>query len=284
MPDQGALDGYQVFVDMDLYDRARLGGEPRRRGQRGRGRGLRHGHGERGVDQAVGAVAREVPLGSGENGPGVRVVGGAVRGVVADEPQDTADARVACGRGHHVHVHRGPGPRLGDRRETAPQGLQRGQFRGDVRRLLVQGALQRHPHPAEDLRRLPEGEGAAEALRQMVVGVDEARHQDMPGQPDGGQGRVRTDDPLDRAHVAEHAVPHDHRVQLQRALGGQRHIGDQQQRVTAEPVGGQAGHAAPLFERGEARKVRHGRPDRAHRPARRWRCPRCAAPDDGRRR
>ena len=86
---------------------------------------------------------------------------------------------------------RRPGPGVRDGGETTAQRLQRRELRGGAHLLLGEGALERLPHPAEDLRRLAERVGRAERLGEVVVGVDEARHEQPAGRGHDGQFGVR---------------------------------------------------------------------------------------------
>ena len=88
--------------------------------------------------------------------------------------------------GHHADVRFHAGARVADGREAAAQRFQRGELGGQVGGLLVQAALQRHPHSSEDLGRLAENQRLAERLRQVVVRVDEARHEQRVVQAEPG--------------------------------------------------------------------------------------------------
>lgn len=187
------------------------------------------------MDQRIAVVPGEVLLGAFEDGGG----GGGVLGggrdvagdVVAHEAEYAADSGVTGRRRDDVDVHIGARTRVGDGGEAAAQGLQRRQFGRGVGRFLVQRPFQWNPDPAEDLRGLTEGERGAEALGQMVVGVDETGHQEVAGQRYGVEPRVRTCHFRGGSDGAEGAVGDDDRVSVGGPFGQQHGIGYEEERA-----------------------------------------------------
>ncbi len=234
VPYEGAFDAGQALVDVDLHGRAGFLGEPCGAVQGRRGGRLGDRDGEGGVDQRIAVVPGEVLLGAFEDGGGGGVLGGG-RGVagdvVAHEAEYAADSGVTGGRRDDVDVHIGARTGVGDGGEAAAQGLQRRQFGRGMGRFLVQRPFQRNPDPAEDLRRLTEGERGAEALGQVVVGVDEARHQEVAGQHYGVESRVRTCHFRGRSDGAEGAVGDDDRVAVDGPFRQQHGIGYEEERA-----------------------------------------------------
>jgi hypothetical protein len=120
------------------------------------------------------------------------------------------------------------------------QRLQRREFGAQVQAVRIEAAFQRHPDAAEDLRRLTERQRFAEALRQVMVRVDEARHQQPSWQRQRRQLRLPCRHLGQRAEVGEAAVAHQHAEPGSRAFGQQRPFGCEQQLAGAE-------RAAPLI-------------------------------------
>lgn len=258
-----------MFVDMDLEHRT--GFRAHVRGlldDRGR-RVLGDCDGQGGVDQRVAAPPPEVR--------------GATLPIGDDLGEHTADPGFLGALGQRRDIDGSPGPRVGDGGEAAAQRFQRGQFRREVGGVLVQRVLQRFPDRLEDLRRLPERLGLAEALGQMVVGVDEARHQKVPVETDGVQVVVGGDEPLGRTCLPEFPGLHQDGLSPYRPVREEQQFGYEQHALARELVGperacvacpgiravcrggGRVGRApgrgVPARFRGGARTGGHGRPE-----------------------
>ena len=202
-------------------------------------------------------VAVEVGLRPRDHG--VVRFGAAVRPqVVADHAEDAADSRVPGRVRDDAHVRLHAGARFADRREAAAQRLQRGQLGGEVGALLVQAALQRHPHASEDLRRLAEHQRLAERLGQVVVRVDQARHQQGVVHADRGEVGMAAGHGLARADVGEHPVADDDGVVTSGTVRQQRPLRGQEQFGAVEVGVVEAGHrvAAPPARRRAAPRRR----------------------------
>ena len=126
----------------------------------------------RAKDAAASVAPRQKALGLGEH------LGMAAAVVVADHAEHAAHAGVARGAATASRPFGARVPASHHRGEAAAQRFERRQLGAQVQAVRHRGCdFQRHPDAAEDLRRLAEGQRLAEALRQMVVRIDEAGHQ-----------------------------------------------------------------------------------------------------------
>jgi hypothetical protein len=146
--------------------------------------------------------------------------------------QRTPASRVAAATG--VEPFGGACAGIADGREAAAQRLEGGQLRAQVQALRIEARFERHPDAAEDLRRLAERERLAEALREVVMGIDEAGHQQVLRQIDRLHLRVPLGDIRERADVSEAAVLDDHADVTCRPFRQQRPFRREQHHVGAE--------------------------------------------------
>ncbi len=237
-----------MLVDVDLEDRSGLGAQLRRLPDHLGGRVLGHGDGQGRVDQRMCVPAPEVR--------------GSALPIRDDLGQDAPDAGFLGALGHRADVHRSAGPGVGDGGEAAAQRLQRGQFRREIGALLVQRMLQRLPDRLEDLRRLPERLGLAEALGQMVVGVDEARHEQMAVEAHRAERGVPGEEFAGRADLPELPVLHEYRVVPDRPVRQHQHLRHEQLLRAAE-----------LLRPRGVRRLAYARPGRRRRGGRGGRGP-----------
>lgn len=235
---QRAFDGGEVFVDVALEHGAGVRAQCRDPAQHCGGGGLGDRHGQRRVDQTVPGPAGQVGEGPGGDGRGVGVE------VVAHLPQHAADAGVGGGGGDGAQVDRGAGAGVGDCGEPTPQGLQRGQLHRQVGGLVVEAVFQRNPDPAEDFRGFPEGQGLAEGLREVVVGVDEAGHHQVTIHHHRGQVRALALQLRRRADLGEHSACDEGGVAVGQSVGQGHHLRDEQH-LGAVELGGVHGGVWP---------------------------------------
>ncbi len=239
---EGAFDGGEVLVDVHLEDSARFGAQPCRAPQHpGVGGVLRHGNRQGRVDQPGPVPAGEVAF--------------AALAVRAHLPQHAADTGLLGGLGQDRDVDGRAGPGIGDGGEPATQRFQRGQFRRQVGALLVECAFQWLPDRLEDLRRLPERLRLAETLRQVVVRVHEARHQQRTSEVHRSQATMGADQLARRPDVPEDSTGHPYGMAPDRPLGQQEHIRHEQQLIALELLGPRYGSRG---RRGTRRRGRRG--------------------------
>jgi len=175
-PVERALDRHQVLIQMSLERDAQLAAAPRHVHQYRVAGGFRDRHRQRGMYQRRAGMARQEGVGP-RSDLRQRLDLAAIDDVVADVAEHQAQPGLGGGARQIGHRHLGARAGIGHRGEAAAQRLQRAQFGGQVQGLLVEELLHRHPDAPEDLRRLTEHQRLAEALGQVVVGVDHARHQ-----------------------------------------------------------------------------------------------------------
>ena len=177
------------------------------------------------MDERVLRPAAEVLACAAED---LRALVGARLGIVADQPEHAAQARFAGRRGDRIDAAFRARAGVADGGESTAQRLERGELRRHMHELVVEATLERHPDPAKDLGRLAERERLAERLRQVVVRIDEPRHQQFARQLDGREVRVALDYPHRRAYVGEGSVPDDDGVARLRSVAQQHLIGNEQ--------------------------------------------------------
>jgi hypothetical protein len=126
--------------------------------------------------------------------------------VVAYKAEHTSQARLAhspCNRRHTALRSRAG---VHYRCESAAEAFQGRRLRGQIDELVVEHAFERHPNAAEYLGRFPEGERFAEGLSEMMMRIDEARHEQMARQRDRRDiGMARPHSRL-RSDIAESSI------------------------------------------------------------------------------
>lgn len=152
-----------------------------------------------------------------------------VAAVVADQPEHAAQAGLVQRARHRADVARRAGAGVAHGGEAAAQRLERRELGREIDELVVEAGFERHPHAPEDLRRLAVGQRLAEGLREMVVRVDHAGHQQPAGQALRHQSRVARGQQLGGADVGEVAVGDVHGVAGGRAVAQHQVVGHEQQ-------------------------------------------------------
>ena len=186
---QRTLHGGEMFVDMALEQRARARRQRRCLAKHVTGRCLGDGNRQRGMNENIVVPACDMRLGARQNRIAVHH-GSVPPEIVADETEHAAQTRFLCRPCNGRDVTFGARSGVDHRREPAAQGLQRGRLGGQIDEFVVEHPLQRHPDAAEYLGRFTERERLAKRLGQMMVRIDEARHQKLAGQRKFGNAGV----------------------------------------------------------------------------------------------
>ena len=190
-------------------------------------------------DVIVGGSQRIV---DGRRGRRFRRVGLEIGQVVDSGRRDEPQTGFLGGSLDGVGVVHAPDAVIDDRRETAAQRLEEGPFGGDVCCFRGRRFLERHPYPLPHLGRLAAGDRLGEGFGDMVMGIDEPRH-DRPFLQANGwdlrvDGRLALGHGLDGKNLAvldRHDRIADRTVRSQNKVGAQRVRPDRTQ--TLETVG-----------------------------------------------
>ncbi len=234
--DQRALDRGEVLVDMGLEDRPCAGAQRRHVAQHLVRRRLGDGDRKRGMDDAVASPAAEMLLGVPQDLRTIRRSRPAAA-VVADEADHAAQAGFLRPAGERRDVAGSTRAGIDHRGEAAAQRFERRRLGRQIDKLLVERALERHPDAAEDLGRLAERQCLAEGLGEMMVGIDEARHQKLAGKHDRFKLRMARAHLRCRPDSAKLAVRDHDRVVSHRPLSQHHLVRHEQQRLAGELLG-----------------------------------------------
>ncbi len=227
-PDQRTLDRGKMLVDVRLEDGARLGAHVGHGDQHLVGGRLGHRDRKRGMNQGLPLPAPQELRGAIEYLL-AQIARAVVAAVIANQAQHAAQPRLLRGGRQHADVTLGAGAGIADGREAAAQRFERGDLARLVDELVVQAGLQRHPDAAENLRGLAGGERFAERLGEVMVRVDEARHQQPAGQFDRRDVRMAGAQRGRRPDVLEAAAAHQRGVSADAAIAQHELLGKQQQ-------------------------------------------------------
>ena len=158
------------------------------------------------MDQWIAGVGGEVRPGRPDDLVPVGDHGRAAE-VVADLRHDQPEPGLARGPDELADMPGRAGAGVDRGGEAAAQAFERGELRGKIDHVLVEAALERHPDPSEDLRRLPEDQRLAEGLGQVGMRVDEAGHQQVRRHVDAAGRRMTGAERARRVDLAEATVP-----------------------------------------------------------------------------